>query len=110
MFQKKLRHALLYDKKLSENLTVYPKPELPKENPYYTYANSIRLENIAKNTKNETERDLTMYPVPPKYEKIYQQSPKTKFVKHGGTKKRHNRNLLKVIKRKKKTKRNNKKK
>ena len=81
---------------------------LPKENPYYSYVNSIRLENIAKNTKNETERELTMYPVPPKYEKIYQQSPKNKFVKHAGTKKRQNRKFFKVNKRKNKTIKNNK--
>ncbi len=105
---KKLRHAISYDKNLTENLKLYPDLNLSKENPYYNYANSLRLENIAINTRNKTEQELSKYPMPPKYEKIYQETPKTKFVKHAGTKKRQNRKCFKVNKRKNKTKRNNK--
>lgn len=104
----KLKRAQTYASNLSENLENYPAIGIDKSNPYYGYANYLRLCKIASKTNFETNQQLNTNqalkkPVPPNEPKPkdknnkYNQTPKVKFVKKGGkTRKSNKKNLIKT--------------
>jgi hypothetical protein len=81
----RLKRAKIYDSKLSDNLEKYEDVKIDKSNPYFNYANELRLGNIGSETKNQTEQEFKKRPIPPNTQ-IKNQTPKIKFIKKAGEK------------------------
>ena len=54
----RLKRAKIYDSKLSDNLEKYEDVKIDKSNPYFNYANELRLGKIGSETKNQSEKEF----------------------------------------------------